>query len=87
MNEQPHSATFARRGVFDHLHVGVGIAKGKDRAAADMRVDADRLADLIVDELTFYNKLFLENVLLTLADSDDIAPVLLRVYQLRERHL
>ena len=29
VNEQPHSPTFATHGVFNHLHVGIGISKGQ----------------------------------------------------------
>ena len=53
VNEQPHSATFAAHGVFDHLHVGVGIAKGQDRPTSDVLIDTDRLARLSVDKVDF----------------------------------
>jgi hypothetical protein len=53
VNKQPQSSTFAGLGVFDHLHVGIGIAEGQDRPAADVLIDTHRLARLIVDEVNF----------------------------------
>ena len=35
----------------EHLQVAVGVAESSDRAPADVRVDADRLACLVIDEV------------------------------------
>jgi hypothetical protein len=49
---QEGQAAFTGQGVFDHLHVGIGITKGKGRSTSDVLVDADRLA---VFDLEFGN--------------------------------
>ena len=41
------------RRPLQHLEIAVGIAEGGDRTAADMLVDADRLAGPVVDEVDF----------------------------------
>ena len=51
MNEQPETRTLTAGGPLEHLEVAVGIAESGDRAAANMLVDADRLAGAIVDEI------------------------------------
>ena len=44
VNEQPQAATCAGPGVLDYLHVGIGIAKGQDRAHTNVFIDTHRLA-------------------------------------------
>ena len=41
----------AGHGPLQHLQVAVGVTEGKDGAAVDEAVDADRLAGPLVDEL------------------------------------
>ena len=53
MHQQPQSAAFAGHGVLDHLHVAVGIAECQNRAPADVLIDTDRLAGLVVDKVDF----------------------------------
>ena len=40
-------------GPLQHLQVAVGVAEGGDGPTADVLVDADRLAFLVVDEVEF----------------------------------
>ena len=51
MNEQPETRTLTASRPLEHLEVAVGIAESGDRAAANVLVDADRLAGAIVDEI------------------------------------
>ena len=44
MHEQREMRVRAGGGVLEHLLVAVGIAEGEDRPAADVAIDADRLA-------------------------------------------
>ena len=49
---QPETAPVAgQRRPLQHLEVAVGVAEGGDGAPADVRVDTDRLAGLVVDEV------------------------------------
>jgi hypothetical protein len=43
VNEQPQAAICAGPGVLDYLHVGIGIAKGQDRAHTNVFIDTRRL--------------------------------------------
>ena len=45
------AAARARRRPLEHLEVAVGVAERRDRPAADLLLDADRLAGLVVDEV------------------------------------
>ena len=51
VDDQPEAHAAGHRGPLQHFEVAVGIAEGRDRAAADMFIDADRLAGLVVDEV------------------------------------
>jgi len=54
MHKQAQAAPITGHGVLDHLHVTVRVSEGQDRAAADMLVDTDRLARLVVDEIDLW---------------------------------
>ena len=51
MNDEGESRARAGRRVLEHLQVAVGIAKGCDWASADVLLNADRFAHLVVDEV------------------------------------
>ena len=53
MDDQAEPRAAGHRRPLQHLEIAVGIAERGDRAAADMLVDADRLAGLVVDEVDF----------------------------------
>ena len=47
---EPHP-TSAERRPLQHFEIAVGVAEGGDRTAANMFIDPDRLAGLVVDEI------------------------------------
>ena len=51
MDDQAEARAAAHRGPLQHFEIAVGVAERGDRAAADVLVDADRLAGLVVDEV------------------------------------
>src|SRR5438045_9633573 len=53
MDDQGESRAWTGSRPFQHLLVAIGVAERRDRAAADVFVDANRLAALIVDEIHF----------------------------------
>ena len=44
VNEQPQATTCTGPGILDHLHVGIGIARGQDRTHTNVFIDTHRLA-------------------------------------------
>lgn len=50
MHEEGEAHPGTGSGPLQHLPVAVGITEGHDGAAADVRVDADGFARLVVDE-------------------------------------
>ena len=51
VDEEAEARAAAGGGPLQHLQVAVGVAEGGDRPAADVLVDADGLAGLVVDEV------------------------------------
>ena len=52
VDDEAEARRRCRRSVHcEHLQVAVGVAEGGDRAAADVLLDADGLAGLVVDEV------------------------------------
>ena len=51
MDDQAEPAARARGRPAEHLVVAVGVAEGHDRPAADVPLDAHRLARPVVDEI------------------------------------
>ena len=51
MDDQAEARAPAHRRPLQHLEIAVGVAERRNRAAADVLVDADRLAGLVVDEV------------------------------------
>ena len=51
VHDQAEARAAAERGLLQHLEIAVGVAERRDRPAADVLVDADRLAGLVVDEI------------------------------------
>ena len=54
MNDHSESCPSARRSPLQHLKVAVGIAKGGDRASADVLLDTHGFAGSVVDEVQFW---------------------------------
>jgi hypothetical protein len=53
VKQYAETQTIAGRGPLKHLQVAVGIAEGGDGPPADVLVDGDGLARLIVNEVDF----------------------------------
>ena len=51
VHKQTETASLATLGVLDHLHVGIGITESEDRTLADVLVDANWFACLVIDEV------------------------------------
>ncbi len=51
VNEQSETWSRAARDPFEHLEIAVGVAERGNGTAADLLVDADGLAGLVVDEV------------------------------------
>src|SRR5215207_11054025 len=51
MNENAKAYSTAHGRPLQHFEVAIRVAKGGDRTAADVLVDADRLASLVIDEI------------------------------------
>jgi hypothetical protein len=51
VNDEAKASAAPSGGVLEHLHVSVGVAKSRNRAAADMLVDTDWLARSVVNEV------------------------------------
>src|SRR5271155_4319804 len=51
MEQQREMRTSARDRVLQHLQVTVGIAERENGLAADVSIDADRLARAVIDEI------------------------------------
>ena len=49
MDDQAEAGTFAGGRPLEHLEVAVGVAEGHHGSAADVQIDVDRLALLVVD--------------------------------------
>ena len=51
MDEHSEAGAFPGSGPLEHLEVTIGVARGEDRAAADVLLNADGFAVLVVDEV------------------------------------
>src|SRR5215510_6933645 len=51
VNEHRETRSASGRCPLEHLQIAVGIAKGRNRTAADAALNADRLTFLVVDQI------------------------------------
>src|ERR1700710_2911716 len=51
VDEEGEADTAARPGPFEHLQIAVGISESRNRATADMHLDADGFSGLVVVEI------------------------------------